>query len=151
MNSFQEWSEQLSKKAPIQIPLSKIAVAPDDSWQRLNELLDAGYDKVIWINCEDWGSPCPRCAQIAKMVNGPGGVDLANFLGFRKVYLYTYDAQGNEIPKVDAEGKHMFEKVSVQEVYKNAPIYNWAHVGCKCFLEVIRTSDGESEFVSREG
>lgn len=135
------------------IPLSKIAVATDNSYAKLYDLLRNGYDKVRWVNAEDLGSPCPLCAHIEEQVNQDGGLDLANFLGFRKNLKFVVNQEtGEKQPDFDANGLQKFELEPIVEIYKNAPIYNWSHVGCKCHLLVFKSTDSEDMIlVTRAG
>lgn len=154
MSSFQEWSDQLSKRAPILIPLNKIAVAKDNSYSKLYDLLMQGYDRVRWVNTEELqGSPCPLCKQIAEQVNHDGGIDLANFLGFRKNLKFVVNQEtGEKQPDFDENGMQKFDLEPVVEIYKNAPLYNWSHVGCRCLLLVFNSNDTERNIlVTRAG
>lgn len=144
--------DQLSKKAAIQIPLSKIAVEKDQSYAKLMQLLLAGYDRVSWVNTESNGSPCPLCAEIENQVNMNGSIDLANFLGFKKTYIYKLDENGNQVPELDEEGNPKFNLEKVVEIYKDAPLYNFSHVGCKCYVKVFKSNGEDSPiFVTRNG
>ena len=135
MSCFQEWTESLSKTAPVEIKLNKIAVALDQSYASLLELLYAGYDRVQW--CLDSSESCDLCKSIAAKINN-GGMDLAHFLGYKREYEYTTDEKGNQVPKLDEFGEPVVNFVKVVNIYKEAPIYNWSHVGCSCFLIVYK-------------
>ena len=154
MNSFQEWSEQLSKKAPITIPLHRIAVAPDNSYGKLMSLLEQGYDRVKWVLVHENGNiPCPLCQQIANEINGQGGISLAAFLGLQEIKLQrqTEDGETVDVPP-EEDNRPVSERYSVAvPIYKDAPIYNWSHISCQCLLQVYRSSDSAVELVSAEG
>lgn len=150
MSSFQEWTESLSKKAPIRFELSKVAVAIDNSYATLLQLLYSGYDRVQW--CLDSAESCDICKSLAEKINSAGGIDLAHFLGYRKEYMYTTDETGNTVPELDENGEPKFNLTQVVSIYRDAPIYNWSHVGCSCFLLVFKSKDpGDSQVVTREG
>lgn len=119
-------------------------------------LLQAGYDRVQWVNTEQFGNvPCPLCQQIANEVNGvEGGLSLAAFLGREEVVLTRDDGEGNQIPVPPEEDTRSVDEKypKVIEIYRNAPIYNWAHVGCKCGVRVYKSSEeGDGELVFRNG
>lgn len=54
MISFQSWIQRTTE-------LFKTAVPIDDSLRVLRELLQKGYDEVVWINSE---GPCPKCVPL---------------------------------------------------------------------------------------
>ena len=150
MNSYQEWTENLSKQLPIEIPLSKIAVAQDNSYAKLLELLYAGYDRVQW--CLDSQESCDLCKKIAQTINSSGGMDLAHFLGYRKEYVYTTSESGDLVPELNEVGEPKFNLIKEVEIYRDAPIYNWSHVGCSCFLLIFKGKEPtDSVIVTKEG
>ena len=135
------------------IPLSKIAVAKDNSYAKLFSLLQDGYDTVQWVNAEVWGQPCPLCAAIEQQVNAKGGIDLANFLGYKRLNRVILDEEtGEKVPDVDENGIQRFELEPAIEIIENAPIYTFSHVGCRCCLLISkRDGTGEQILVTRAG
>lgn len=114
----------------------------------------AGYDRVEWVNAEQFGNvPCPLCQQIANEINSNGGISLAAFLGREEVQLTRDDGEGNQVPVPPSEDTRTVDEKYPQviEIYRNAPIYNWAHVGCKCGIKVSKSSSGDVELVFRNG
>lgn len=123
----------------MEIPLNKIAVAPDESYATLLRLMYEGYTTVKWnLSLND--ESCDLCKEIASIC--AQGIDLAHFLGFRRKIHRD---------KLDENGKPEVEFESVVSIYKDAPIYNWSHVGCDCFLTVFKDDTGESTLVTRDG
>lgn len=140
--------ENLSKTAPVEITLNKSAAAEmDNSYASLKRLLDLGYTTVKWKLATT--ESCPICKRIAEEIGD--GIDLAHFLGLRKKYEFTTDEQGNVVPVLDENNQPKYGLEQVVEIYRDAPIYNWAHVGCQCGLVVFKDSTGESEYVSHNG
>lgn len=133
----------------MEIPLNKIAVAPDNSFAELKRLLDAGYDKFRFVR--DAQETCPVCDELAARINSTGGRDLAHLLGYKKIYQNTYDEQGNEVPLIDAAtNQQAFTLSKVVDVYRDAPIYNLSHVGCNCYLLVFKSNDpNQAEIVTK--
>ena len=94
-----------------------------------------GYTTVKWnlaLN-ETEGSPCEFCKKTyAEMAKFKNGIPLHSFLGFRRIIHKDI---------LDEQGKPTIEFVSEVPVYKDAPIYNWTHVGCKCYLTVFKNGE----------
>ena len=139
MNCYREWTESLSKTAPVEIPLSKIAVDIDNSYAKLLRLMYEGYTTVKWNLALD-DTSCEKCKQLASILQK--GIDLAHFLGFQRIIRND---------KLDENNKPEIEYKSIVPIYRDAPIYNWAHVGCKCVLTVFNDETGDVELVTRKG
>lgn len=122
--------------APVEISLNKIAVDKDNSYAELLRLMYEGYTTVKW-NLEMQDEACELCKAIAAKIGN--GVSLPNFLGYRVIR--------NE-SKLDENGKPTLEYEKVVDIYKDAPIYNWSHVGCKCYLTVFKDDTGDMKIVS---
>lgn len=119
------------------------------------ELLQSGYDRVKWVLVHEGGNiPCPLCQQIANEINSQGGISLAAFLGLQEIKLTRQTEDGGTVEVPPEEDTRPFEErysVAVP-IYKEAPIYNWGHVGDKCALLIFK-SDGSAaeQLVTAEG
>lgn len=124
----------------------------DNSYYQLYQLMLAGYDRVMWVPSLEGGGACPLCQRIATEINNhPGGVHLAWFLGFKEKRRQEL-VDGKLVDKVSEDGVPEIDFEKEVEIYKNAPIYNWAHVGCECSIKVYKSTDAsDSFFVTREG
>ena len=110
----------------------------DNSFFHLEQLLYKGYTTVKWNLATS--DSCKICKWLSEKFKN--GVDLANFLGFKRHPRFQKDENGHQVCD--------FEK-SV-DIYRDAPIYNWAHVGCKCSVTVFDEKYGQpSELVSNKG
>lgn len=118
-------------------------------------LLEQGYDRVKWVLVHENGNiPCPLCQQIANEINGQGGISLAAFLGLQEIKLQrqTEDGETVDVPP-EEDNRPVSERYSVAvPIYKDAPIYNWGHVGDRCAILVFK-SDGSAgeQLVTAEG
>lgn len=143
--------ERLSKTAPVEIDLSKTAknknVAVDDTYFTLLDLLFKGYTTVVWNVAQS--DSCDICKEWAEKFKN--GIDLAKFLGLKRKRIYQQDENGNVVPVIDPETGHQkceFEEAPGVKIYKDALMYNWAHVGCRCSVTVFDDENGlESQTV----
>lgn len=134
---------------PVTVPLNKTAgkdVAIDYSMSTLLSLLEEGYDTVQW--CLDSQEACERCKYIEDRVNRAGGTDLAHFLGYKKQFINNLDGT----PVLDENQNPKFDLIKEVEVYRDAPIYNYSHVGCNCYLLVYKAKNPtDTRIVTKEG
>ena len=122
----------------MEIPLNKIAVEQDTSYAELLRLMYEGYTTVKW-NLAMGEEACALCKEIAARI--PNGVSLPHFLGYEVV-------RNDSV--LDENGKPTIEYQKKVTIYKDAPIYNWSHVGCKCYLTVFKDDTGEMQIVSHD-
>lgn len=127
--------------------LGKVAVAIDNSYNRLYELMLMGYDTVQWLAAYESPDACALCQEIENMYNQQGGVSLPAFLGFSVVRHTKANPDGSVSPEINANGLEVVDYVKQVEIYRNAPIYNHAHVGCRCALLVTRKAPVPQEYM----
>jgi hypothetical protein len=140
--------ENLSKTAPVEIKLNKsAAVDMDNSYIHLKQLLDQGYTTVKWNVATS--ESCPICKKLSELFKN--GVDLARFLGYERVLIWKTSENGDTVPDLDENGNQRFELKQVKDIYRDAPMYNWAHVGCNCTVTVFNDKTGQSEVVTHQG
>ena len=131
--------------------MDKKAVAIDNSYNRLYELMLMGYDNVQWLAAYEGDGACPLCQEIESMYNEQGGVLLSAFLGFKAVIPPgQVNPDGTIIPQLNANGLEEVTYDKQVEIYKNAPIYNHAHVGCRCALLVTRKAPVPANYTGPE-
>lgn len=133
----------------MEISLNKTSSAElDQSFAHLQELLYKGYTTVKW-NLSTSES-CEICKWLSEKFKN--GVDLANFLGFKRHPKFQKDENGNDVPVLDENGHQVCDFEKMVDIYREAPIYNWAHVGCNCSVTVFDNKYGQpSELVSNKG
>lgn len=119
--------------------ISKVAVELDNSYLKLYKLMLLGYDTVQWLTAYEGSTePCPMCTELERLYNGNGGIFLPAFLGFKVVRHMQLNENNETVPVYNENGLEDVDFVKEVEIYKNAPIYNHSHVGCRCAVLVTR-------------